>query len=55
MTAPPAEPAATLVEVRGLNRVFDTVHAVLFEDLSPRDGLLRLLARDTKSEKEIAS
>jgi ABC-2 type transport system ATP-binding protein len=32
MTAPPAEPAATLVEVRGLNRVFDTVHAV--QDLS---------------------
>jgi glycerol-3-phosphate dehydrogenase (NAD(P)+) len=32
--------------------LLDTVHAVLFEDLSPRDGLLRLLARDTKSEKE---
>jgi ABC-2 type transport system ATP-binding protein len=32
MTAPPAEPAATLVEVRGLNRVFDMVHAV--QDLS---------------------
>jgi len=28
------------------------VHAVLFEKLSPRDGLLRLLSRDTKSEKE---
>jgi glycerol-3-phosphate dehydrogenase (NAD(P)+) len=35
--------------------LLDTVHAVLFENLSPRDGLLRLLARDTKSEKEIAS
>jgi glycerol-3-phosphate dehydrogenase (NAD(P)+) len=35
--------------------LLDTVHAVLFENLSPRAGLLRLLARDTKSEKEIAS
>lgn len=32
--------------------LLDTVYAVLFENLSPRDGLLRLLARDTKSEKE---
>jgi glycerol-3-phosphate dehydrogenase (NAD(P)+) len=32
--------------------LLDTVHAVLFEDLSPREGLLRLLSRDTKSEKE---
>ena len=35
--------------------LLDTVHAVLFGDLSPREGLLRLLARDTKSEKENAS
>jgi len=35
--------------------LLDTVHAVLFENLSPRDGLLRLLARDTRSEKESAS
>jgi glycerol-3-phosphate dehydrogenase (NAD(P)+) len=32
--------------------LLDTVYAVLFENLSPRDGLLRLLARDPKSEKE---
>ena len=32
--------------------LLDTVYAVLFENLSPRDGLLRLLARDTTSEKE---
>ena len=32
--------------------LLDTVYAVLFANLSPRDGLLRLLARDTKSEKE---
>jgi glycerol-3-phosphate dehydrogenase (NAD(P)+) len=32
--------------------LLDTVHAVLFENLSPKDGLLRLLSRDTKSEKE---
>lgn len=32
--------------------LLDTVHAVLFENLSPRDGLMRLLSRDTKSEKE---
>ena len=32
--------------------LLDTVYAVLFEKLSPRDGLLRLLSRDTKSEKE---
>jgi glycerol-3-phosphate dehydrogenase (NAD(P)+) len=35
--------------------LLDTVYAVLFENLSPREGLLRLLARDTKSEKETAS
>lgn len=35
--------------------LLDTVHAVLFENLAPREGLLRLLARDTKSEKEAAS
>ena len=35
--------------------LLDTVYAVLFENLSPRDGLLRLLARDTKSEKEGAA
>jgi hypothetical protein len=28
------------------------VHAVLFEGLSPRDGLLRLLAREPKPEHE---
>ena len=30
--------------------LLDTVHAVLFEGLSPRDGLMRLLARDPKRE-----
>lgn len=30
--------------------LLDTVHAVLFEGLSPRDGLLRLLAREPKPE-----
>jgi glycerol-3-phosphate dehydrogenase (NAD(P)+) len=35
--------------------LLDTVYAVLFDNLSPREGLLRLLARDTKSEKETAS
>jgi glycerol-3-phosphate dehydrogenase (NAD(P)+) len=35
--------------------LLDTVHAVLFENLPPREGLLRLLARDTRSEKETAS
>lgn len=34
--------------------LLDTVYAVLFENLSPREGLLKLLARDTKSEKEAA-
>lgn len=32
--------------------LLDTVHAVLFEGLSPRDGLLRLLAREPKPEHE---
>jgi len=32
--------------------LLDTVYAVLFANLSPRDGLLRLLARDPKREKE---
>ena len=32
--------------------LLDTVHAVLFENLSPRDGLLQLLARDPKREHE---
>ena len=30
--------------------LLDTVHAVLFDGLSPREGLLRLLARDAKPE-----
>ncbi|MBU3666159.1 MAG: NAD(P)-dependent glycerol-3-phosphate dehydrogenase [Chthoniobacterales bacterium] len=30
--------------------LLDTVHAVLFEELSPREGLLRLLAREPKPE-----
>jgi len=34
--------------------LLDTVYAVLFDGLSPRDGLLRLLARDTKREHEPA-
>lgn len=34
--------------------LLDTVHAVLFEGLSPRDGLMRLLARDPKREHEVA-
>ncbi len=33
--------------------LLDTVHAVLFEELSPRDGLLRLLAREPKPEHGI--
>lgn len=32
--------------------LLDTVHAVLFENLSPREGLLQLLARDPKREHE---
>jgi glycerol-3-phosphate dehydrogenase (NAD(P)+) len=35
--------------------LLDTVHAVLFEGLSPRDGLMRLLARDPKRESESVS
>lgn len=35
--------------------LLDTVHAVLFEALSPRDGLLRLLSRDPKRESEPAA
>jgi glycerol-3-phosphate dehydrogenase (NAD(P)+) len=34
--------------------LLDTVQAVLFDGLAPRDGLLRLLARDTKREHEPA-
>lgn len=34
--------------------LLDSVHEVLFGDLSPREGLLRLLARDTKREHEPA-
>ena len=34
--------------------LLDTVHAVLFENLSPREGLLQLLARDPKREHEPA-
>lgn len=34
--------------------LLDTVHAVLFDNLSPRDGLMRLLARDPKRESEPA-
>jgi glycerol-3-phosphate dehydrogenase (NAD(P)+) len=34
--------------------LLDTVHAVLFEGLAPRDGLLHLLARDPKREHEPA-
>jgi glycerol-3-phosphate dehydrogenase (NAD(P)+) len=33
--------------------LLDTVHAVLFGGLSPRDGLMRLLARDPKREHEV--
>ncbi len=33
--------------------LLDTVHAVLFEGLSPREGLLRLLAREPKPEHNI--
>ena len=32
--------------------LLDTVHAVLFGNLAPRDGLLQLLARDPKRETE---
>jgi glycerol-3-phosphate dehydrogenase (NAD(P)+) len=40
---------------RGLETpLLDTVHAVLFEGLAPRDGLLHLLARDPKREHEPA-
>lgn len=42
-------------EARKLNLdtpLLDTVHAVLFEGLAPREGLLRLLARDPKPEAE---
>lgn len=35
--------------------LLDTVHAVLFDNLSPRDGLMRLLARDPKRESEPAA
>jgi glycerol-3-phosphate dehydrogenase (NAD(P)+) len=35
--------------------LLDTVHAVLFANLSPRDGLMQLLARDPKRESETAS
>lgn len=35
--------------------LLDTVHAVLFEALSPREGLMRLLARDPRRESEPAS
>lgn len=35
--------------------LLDTVHAVLFGGLSPREGLMRLLARDPKREHETAS
>jgi glycerol-3-phosphate dehydrogenase (NAD(P)+) len=35
--------------------LLDTVHAVLFEGLSPRDGLMQLLARDPKRESEPAT
>lgn len=34
--------------------LLDTVHAVLFGGLGPRDGLMRLLARDPKRESEHA-
>jgi Glycerol-3-phosphate dehydrogenase len=34
--------------------LLDTVQAVLFDGLAPRDGLLRLLARETKREDEPA-
>ena len=34
--------------------LLDTVHAVLFDGLSPRGGLLHLLSRDTKREHEPA-
>lgn len=32
--------------------LLETVHAVLFENLAPRDGLLRLLAREPKPEQD---
>ena len=35
--------------------LLDTVHAVLFENLSARDGLMRLLARDPKRESDPAA
>ncbi len=35
--------------------LLDSVHEVLFEGLAPRDGLLRLLARDPKREHEQAT
>lgn len=35
--------------------LLDTVHAVLFEGLGPREGLMRLLARDPKRENNAAS
>jgi glycerol-3-phosphate dehydrogenase (NAD(P)+) len=35
--------------------LLDTVHAVLFDNLSPRDGLMRLLSRDPKRESEPAA
>jgi glycerol-3-phosphate dehydrogenase (NAD(P)+) len=50
---PTARTAHAEARKRGVETpLLDTVHAVLFEDLSPRDGLMRLLSRDTKSEKE---
>jgi glycerol-3-phosphate dehydrogenase (NAD(P)+) len=50
---PTARTAYAEARMHGIDTpLLDTVHAILFENLSPRDGLLRLLSRDTKSEKE---
>jgi glycerol-3-phosphate dehydrogenase (NAD(P)+) len=35
--------------------ILETVHAVLFEGMSPREGLMQLLAREPKPEQERAS
>jgi glycerol-3-phosphate dehydrogenase (NAD(P)+) len=52
---PTARSAYEEARKRGLETpLLDTVHAVLFEGLTPREGLLHLLARDPKREHEPA-
>lgn len=52
---PTARSAYEEAHKRGLETpLLDTVHAVLFAGLTPREGLLHLLARDPKREQEPA-